>query len=138
MKNECTIPATLDSLPQFESILLPLITDVDDETRSLLRLVIQELGTNIVIHAYKGTTGTIEASFHRTGSELSLEFRDFAPNHYEKRADISLPDAQSLPSGGWGLYIIHKGVDQIQYDPLPDGNRWKLYKLLNTREKYEA
>ncbi len=130
MKTNCKIPATLEALPEFETILLPLITDVDEETLNTLRLVIQELGTNIVVHGYKHTAGFIEANFHRDGRNLWLEFRDYAPNTFVIPEDISLPDAASLPSGGWGLYIIHKGVNKVQYDTLPDGHIWKLFKAL--------
>ena len=130
MKTDCKIPATLEALPEFEGVLLPLITDVDEETRDTLRLVIQELGTNIVRHAYNGIAGSIEATFQREGAQLRLEFRDYAPNTFTFPEKIELPDPESFPNGGWGLYLIHKGVDKVIYERLADGNYWQLLKTL--------
>ena len=131
MKTHCKIAATLEALPEFEAILLPLISDIDEDTRDTLRLVIQELGTNIVRHAYNGLTGTIEAHFKREGVQLIMEFRDFAPNSFTAPDEIILPNPESLPSGGWGLYLIHQGVDKVTYERLADGNLWKLLKTLS-------
>jgi len=130
MKTDCKILATLEALPEFEVNLLPLITDVDEETRDTLRLVIQELGTNIVRHAYDGITGIIEATFQRDGVQLQLEFRDYALNTFTLPQKIELPDPESFPNGGWGLYLIHKGVDKVIYEHLSDGNYWQLLKTL--------
>lgn len=133
METKCNIPSLLEALPEFEAILLPLITDIDEETRDTLRLVVQELGTNIVRHAYDGVTGNIEAYFQREGSMLRLAFRDYAPNAYVAPEKIELPDPQSFPDGGWGLYIIHRGVDQVHYERLADGNWWQLVKELKVK-----
>lgn len=131
MKTYCKIDATLEALPEFEAILLPLVNDIDEETRDTLRLVIQELGTNIVRHAYNGVTGSIEAHFERDGQQLLMVFRDFAPNSFTSPDKITLPNPESLPSGGWGLYLIHQGVDEVIYAHLADGNQWKLLKTLS-------
>jgi serine/threonine-protein kinase RsbW len=129
------VKATLETLVELEQYLLPLIDDQDEETQGMIRLVLQELATNIVLHAYLRQLGDIDVLFSRDGNQLHLQLRDYAQVKFTRTGPASLPDPNSLPQGGWGLFIIHQGVDQVDYEALQDGNRWTLHKTFTGGNK---
>lgn len=103
----------------------------EEDCRSIT-LALDETMTNIIRHAYG----------NRHDQAIELECRST-----EECAEFVLVDrGQSVPPekirgrpleevrpGGLGTHIIAQIMDQVSYEPLPGGNRWKLVKRLPVR-----
>jgi anti-sigma regulatory factor (Ser/Thr protein kinase) len=85
-----------------------------------LRLAVDELATNIVVHGYveAGQQGQIWVHALIDAQELTITLEDtgvpFDPRAYpvEDQFDRSLADRQP---GGLGIYLALKGVDSFSY-----------------------
>ena len=103
-----------------------------------LRLAIDELATNIVIHGYEehGDVGSIEVSARIDNEVLTICLRDSAraydPTVNLQREEAQLSNGASLlerSEGGLGLYLVAHSVDDFAYS-YEDGqncNRLKIF-----------
>lgn len=87
---------------------------VDEETASLLELALNEAATNIMKHAYQGEPGhaiefAAEAYPTRLVFRLCHSGRTFDPTK------VAAPDFDGSRSGGFGLYIIERSVDELEH-----------------------
>lgn len=127
------IPATIERVSQFTAVLEAILHDYGVLDGKLIALAVHELGANIVRHAYAGTPGAIGIDVTLAPGRLTIVCRDRAPNRYTPPACVRPPDPHDLPEGGWGLYLIYQIIDQVDYQPQPDGNEWRLVKRLPLR-----
>lgn len=86
------------------------------------RLMMDELITNIVLHAYQGRPdGWIEVVAEVRGASLRLTLRDQGPAFDPRSAPR--PDASSAleqrPIGGLGLMFVQRLADALDYRRLP-------------------
>lgn len=125
---ELHIPATLEAVSELSQQVDVWLKGVPDDVRGAVSLAAQELGVNIVEHAYEGQTGMIEVKLVLEAKRLKLQFSDDAPNAYNTAYQINLPNPEDLPEGGWGMFLIYELMDGVEYERLSDGNRWYLVK----------
>jgi serine/threonine-protein kinase RsbW len=98
--------------------------------RASLELAIHEACTNIVEHAYSGISGRIklvlvilddprrlEVKIHDTGKSFSFDA-------------IKIPNVEEVQVRGYGLFLIHQLVDEVNYLPGLKDNMWRLVKNL--------
>lgn len=87
-----------------------------------LALVLGELLTNSVRHAYGLMPGRIDIALTVTGEEVNLLVRDYGRSmDLTKRRE---PDLSQANEGGYGLYLIRMLSDDVQIDaPGGVGNR---------------
>lgn len=130
MNKQISIPATLENVSNMVADLESLFARLPMEVRTSITLALQELGVNIVRHAYAGEEGTIEVTLDWTDQQLNVVFKDSASNGFEMPDTVKAPDPFDLPEHGMGLFIIQQAFDEVNYEHLAPGNRWTLNKTL--------
>lgn len=127
-----TVPGTLDSLGAIADYVITAAAKAGlDKSKSYkLRLAVDEIATNIIIHGYEEASikGTVDLQAEVDEKSLTISIEDtgrqFDP--FTKLAgeeeNIPLPLADR-PIGGLGVYLAIQGVDKFFYERLGDRNR---------------
>jgi serine/threonine-protein kinase RsbW len=127
-------PGTLENLPRFLGFIDDVCDriDADEGTRYALRLAVEEVCTNLIVHGYKNRpAGPIEVVAVDDCDRVTLVIHDRAPPFDPK--DAPLPDltsgAEHRRIGGLGWHLVKRMVDEIRYVPgTPSGNELTLVK----------
>ena len=126
------LPATYKYLniigPSVKAILARLENVVEPDIVShRIELAIHEICTNIVEHAYGGQeNGRIEItlSIFQEPAHLTIDLRDngcpFEP------ATVSEPDLEHGQVRGYGLFLVHKLMNEVSYHRDNQQNYWHL------------
>lgn len=121
-----TLMAFTDSVEQ----MLPLT----EQQSYLMRLVIEEIATNIVKYGYDDTNrGVIQLTCACEGGTLSISIRDrgrpFDPRDHPD-PDLESDDPHERDVGGLGLYFVREYADSIHYhhDPATGWNELNVVK----------
>jgi sigma-B regulation protein RsbU (phosphoserine phosphatase) len=122
------MPATYDALEDLKPFISGAIAPLPEKTLSRIVLAVHELCVNIVEHAYAGTAGEISIEADRDCEWIQFLIRDTGSRAYVPPDDVRPPDPASLPESGWGIYILHRIMDTVEYRRLPAGNQWLLRK----------
>lgn len=98
-----------------------------DATRTYnLRLAIDEIVTNIVIHGYRNGGGTIRLQADLDDRALTIAIEDtgvaYDPTQKPPPPDLHLP-LEQRQVGGLGIYLAFQGVDRFIYERVGDRNR---------------
>ena len=106
--------------------------DADDETKYALRLAVEEVCTNLIVHGYKGRApGPVEVVVSDADDRVTLVIHDRSPPFDPDNApppDLN-SDAEHRRIGGLGWHLVKKMVDEIRYVPgTPSGNQLTLVK----------
>lgn len=125
-----TVPGTLDSLKAVAQYVVAASTaaGLDKKTTYRLRLAIDEIATNIVIHGYEetGREGSIYLFTDIDAQTLTVTLEDqgipYNPNTRAEPEDLSQPIEQRQ-IGGLGVYLAIQGVDKFLYEYEGDRNR---------------
>lgn len=97
-----------------------------------LPLAVHEACINIVDHAYAGMSpGRIRIAITLSGAprRLIVELEDTG-----RSFDFAATPEPDLVEGqirGYGLYLMRQVLDDVEYESLPHGNRWRLTKQLS-------
>lgn len=103
------------------------IVDRDALTYNI-ELAVHEACANIVEHAYAGLSGRIEVLFTLV-EEPRRFIIDLGDNGRSFELDsVSAPDLDQPHTSGYGLFLVHQLMDQVEYYPEPGNNRWRLVK----------
>lgn len=98
-----------------------------------LALALEECGSNIVNHAYQRDGGkTFQVTAQRTDCRFVMELRDQGPAFDPTAAAPRKPraDDDDLP-GGWGIQLVRRYLDEIQYRREAGENILRLTKRLD-------
>jgi anti-sigma regulatory factor (Ser/Thr protein kinase) len=89
------------------------------------QILVSELCTNIVKHAYQGVAGVVYGQIKLEENKVLIDIYDNGnPFDYEAR---KLPSPDTPQEGGYGLYVINEIADEITYSAqTPKGNHWKI------------
>lgn len=125
-----TVPGTLDSLADIGAYVgqAAASAGLDKRAAYKLRLAVDEIATNIVVHGYDeaGVQGTIDVWAEVESQDLRLIMEDhaapFDPREAAPPVGMDLPLDQR-PIGGLGVYLALNGVDELQYQRIDDRNR---------------
>jgi anti-sigma regulatory factor (Ser/Thr protein kinase) len=98
-----------------------------------LALALEECGSNIVNHALKrDARQRFQVIIEHTGSAVTLELRDrgpeFDPTQAGTREAARVDD--DWPPGGWGIQLVRRFMDEIQYRREGGENVLRLTKRL--------
>ena len=132
---ELNLPARLESLSVLEACVTALLgqeTKLSDrEARTFeVILAVHETCTNIIEHAYGGAPGRVRVAFTFLDDPRRLEI-DFDDSGLA--FDLSLvqtPDLSEAQTSGYGLFLIRRLMDEVDYRSEAGNNRWRLVKRL--------
>lgn len=95
-----------------------------------IQLAVQEACTNIVLHAYKGQSGgRIEVTM-RLGDKqrFIINLVDYGVSFASPQN--SNPNLDKPQIHGYGLFLIHQLLDEVDYKYDQNRNHWQLVKNL--------
>ncbi len=96
-----------------------------------VQLAADEAASNIIEHAYEGRPdATFELNCEFEDDRLTMTFRDKGKSFDFDRVEV--PDLRADLSdrkiGGLGIYLMHKLMDQVDYQVTTSGNVLTLIK----------
>jgi anti-sigma regulatory factor (Ser/Thr protein kinase) len=124
-----TVSGTLDSLGAIAQYVMAVAaaTDLDKKTSYNLRLAVDEIATNIIIHGYEeaGREGVLDLQAVVDDQSLTISIEDtgvpYDPTEKPNPDDLDLPIEQRK-MGGLGVYLAIHGVDKFIYERVGDRN----------------
>jgi serine/threonine-protein kinase RsbW len=96
-----------------------------------IQLAVHEACTNIVLHAYRGTSAQriqVTFSLETAPKQLVMELRDTGASFAID--EVPDPDLALGQVHGYGLFLMRSLLDEISYHPLAGTNHWRLVKRL--------
>ena len=117
---------------------------INDEIESLSRqeewpsdlffttnLVVEELGLNVINHAYRGQSGEFEIIITSKEQAITVEIIDNGPP-FNMLQDAPLPDVEAeieeRPVGGLGIHLVKTMMDELHYKRDQEKNHLTLVK----------
>jgi serine/threonine-protein kinase RsbW len=125
-----TVPGALDSLEAIGQFVLGAASDagLDRKASYRLRLAVDEIATNIVVHGYEdaGRQGPIDVWAELDDAELRVCLQDLAVPFDPREARV--PEGMDRPLeereiGGLGVFLALRGVDELRYERVGEQNR---------------
>ncbi|MFE3559595.1 ATP-binding protein [Streptomyces sp. NPDC059193] len=114
------VPATVGALGDIASFVLRLAgrAGLDKGSAYRLRLAVDELATNIVMHGYRGGDGRITVRGRSGPGGVRITIEDTAPAF--DPVEGRLPPAPGVPPedrriGGLGIHLALTSVDEFSY-----------------------
>ena len=101
-----------------------------------LALALEECGSNVVNHALRrDERQRFRVSFEVAGDALVVELRDRGPAFDPTRAPARsrAADDDARPPGGWGIPLVRRSTDTVEYAREGDENVLRLSKRLGGR-----
>jgi phosphoserine phosphatase RsbU/P len=125
-----TIPGNLDSLDEVAGYVMKAATEAGLERKVIyrLRLAVDEIATNIVMHGYEeaGLSGDIEIHSRIDADALTIYLEDsgvgYDPHLDKIPEDIDKP-IEERRIGGLGVYLAVQNVDKFLYERVGERNR---------------
>jgi serine/threonine-protein kinase RsbW len=95
-----------------------------------VELAVQEACTNIIDHAYAGSTGRINVtlSLWEESKHLSIDLYDTG-THFDP-ALLRPIELDEPKTSGYGLFLMEQLMEKVTYRRGPGGNHWRLEKKL--------
>jgi serine/threonine-protein kinase RsbW len=118
--NTLEVPTNLKSLPTLEAFVSEVARQHDCSLEQIqdMRLVLEEIFTNLVFYAYPQWEGSVRVTcFHERETRFCIEFRDegipFNPLEYHV-SDLNR-DFSEREIGGLGIHLVRELVSEIHY-----------------------
>jgi serine/threonine-protein kinase RsbW len=116
---DLTIPAILDEIPGVSFTLEQCMRSAGspDEHILDLQLAVEEAITNIIVHGYADTPGTIAICCRAGPDEVIVEISDTAPAFDPLRVPEpdTAADLEDREVGGLGIFLARKVTDAATY-----------------------
>ncbi|MDZ4709105.1 MAG: ATP-binding protein [Saprospiraceae bacterium] len=121
-----------NQLREIEKVQIQLVDylkelPLDDYDRKKIFIAVDEILSNIINYGYDDNERhTIQIRFDATETGMNMEFIDdgkyFDPIHFVRHhlPKVQLDDEKS---GGLGLHLVHRLMNQMQYNRVDDKNR---------------
>ena len=88
-----------------------------------------EVFSNIYMHAYDSRRdGRIKVSARADRGSVTIVFTDYGSKVFPSGQPVSLP-SDSRNRGGYGLFIIHKLMDEVRTSRTKAGNQFLMRKI---------
>lgn len=97
-----------------------------------LTLALEECASNVVNHGLgRDARQTFRVSFELTADQVVIELRDPGPPFDPTLAAVAEPSAaDDDPPGGWGMWLVRRYTDAIDYARAGGENVLRLHKNL--------
>lgn len=117
------LPGTIDSLRAITDYVAAAAAEagLDEQAAYGLRLAVDEIATNAVVHGYQktGQSGDLQISADLTPDRLTIVLEDTSPPYDPREApppdDLDKAPEQR-PTGGLGIYLALQGVDAFRHE----------------------
>ena len=117
------LPGTIDSLRVIADFVAAAAFEagLDEHAAYGLRLAVDEISTNAVVHGYQktGQTGELVITAEVKTGELIIVLEDTSPRYDPRDApppdDLAQPP-EERPAGGLGIYLALQGVDAFDHE----------------------
>ncbi|MBW4561843.1 MAG: ATP-binding protein [Mojavia pulchra JT2-VF2] len=125
-----TVSGTLDSLSEIATYVMEAAkaAGLDKKTSYKLRLAVDEIATNIIVHGYEeaGREGLVVCQAILADESLTITLEDTGEQYDPTKQ--ALPNDMDLPMeqrqiGGLGVYLTIQGVDKFIYERIGERNR---------------
>ena len=134
-----TVPSSLDSLGPISDFVVATAraAGLDDKAAWEVQLAVDEAATNVILHAYgdHNLEGPITVDAGLESNEFIVRLHDqgapFDPDSVPE-PDLDSP-LEQRSTGGLGLYLMHKLMDQVAFDFDRAG-----YNMLTMRKRLPA
>ena len=132
------LPATNRYLNVLSACIAEMLSRVEErppqETQIYeLQLAAQEIGANIVDHAYPVNSDgriCIQLIYNPAVRQYTIVFTDTGQPYQEQGAPM-LPGVEESANGGMGMFLVFSLVDDLNYQRLNDTNVWQMTKRLD-------
>ena len=131
-----TIPADLRHLADVRRFVREITRREGASTGDTDDLIqaVDECVTNVIVHGYEGTPGSIDVAVVRRADQLAVSVRDgarpFDPTSVPT-PDLAAPLETRRP-GGMGVHLIRELTDEVVHHPLsPQGNELTMVKRID-------
>jgi anti-sigma regulatory factor (Ser/Thr protein kinase) len=132
-KFRLTKSAELSSLAAFRAFIDQICAahSIDEQMGYDLKLAVDEAATNVIQHGYAGMNpGSLILDVEWQPAQIVLRLTDFG--HPFEPYEPAPPDVQAELAGGanatFGLFIIYKTMDAVDYQTTDAGNTLILTK----------
>jgi anti-sigma regulatory factor (Ser/Thr protein kinase) len=103
----------------------------DEKSVWNIGLCVNEAMANITRHAYGGRTdGRVDVAARGENDGIVIELRDWGSGTDPSHLPVKPPDP--LRPGGLGLVCLRQLLDEVKFEPQPDGMRLTLVKKLKS------
>lgn len=96
---------------------LPAVKGWSPKVRNQVRVCVEEIFANIVMHGYAGKAGPVDIEIREEAGQLRIRFADlgkpFNPLEHPE-PDLTLP-VEKRPIGGLGIFLIRRQMDFCDY-----------------------
>ncbi|MFN2136577.1 MAG: ATP-binding protein [Candidatus Promineifilaceae bacterium] len=121
MESVC-LPGTLEALPDVGAFVARAAqkAGLDNHAAYKLRLAVDEIATNSVVHGYDraGQEGDLSLTAELTADRVIVILRESSPPYDPRQTpppeDLDQPPDRR-PAGGLGVYLALQGVDAFDY-----------------------
>lgn len=135
-----TVPGTLDSLPVIGDYVKAAASEagLDKRTTYRLRLAVDEIATNIIVHGYqeRNLDGSVEVQATLEPAALTIALEDTAaaydPMNQPEPDNLEAP-LEERPMGGLGVFLARENVDEFRYEYV-DGRNRNIFVIRRTSE----
>lgn len=124
------VSGSLESLEQISSYIITAAkkANLDKKATYKLRLAVDEIATNIVIHGYEeaGIQGNIRCQAELKDKTLTIYLEDTGAEYdstQKNQPDDLYKPLEERHIGGLGIYLAINGVDKYIYERLGNVNR---------------
>ena len=136
------VPGKLDSLGAIAEYIMATAkaAGLDKKAAYNLRLAVDEIATNIIIHGYEeaGCEGDVDVHASIDQESLTIFLEDtgecYDPTQKPPQDDLDLP-LEEREIGGLGIYLAMQGVDNFVYERVGDRNRNIFTMNLNPKSE---
>ena len=132
------LPGTLDALPAVGAYVAQAaaLAGLDDHAAYSLRLAVDEIATNVVVHGYRkaGQQGDLHVQALLAADTLTIRLRDTSPPYDPRQTpppDTLDQAPEERPAGGLGVFLAMQGVDAYRYER-GDGENRHLFVMNRT------
>jgi anti-sigma regulatory factor (Ser/Thr protein kinase) len=128
-----TLPGELASLDEIADLVLDQcrLAGLDKHATYQLRLAVDELATNIIVHGYQenSLTGNVVISAEVSDRSLTVVLEDTAPPYDPLKRDLEPVEEEfdkpleERPIGGLGIFFVRQAVHDFHYEYRDGHNR---------------
>jgi len=127
-----------NELSQLEIVMNKINTiskncEINDKDRYSLLLVMEELLVNIISYGFEEKEeSNIEIQIDKLSSWVEIVITDKGKEfNLLAKEEKSTDDFDGKTVGGWGIHLVKKSVDSLEYKRFEDKNIIKIIKSLN-------